>query len=141
MLRRLVGLWGINPLFHTIGAARLAGGSALRTAGRVRLRVPTSSRERVGATVPTPVRRVAAKRGDGRIEAAPAEKTRKRNASVTPPRVKAREPVRRGVTEKRRRHAHTVQKIKYNKRVAAIAKLWRQQKKRVNKPPTSASRR
>nr|CCC93972.1 conserved hypothetical protein [Trypanosoma congolense IL3000] len=31
-------------------------------------------------------------------------------------------------------HAHTKQKIKYNKRVAAIAKLWRLRKKRVTKP-------
>ncbi|ORC85597.1 uncharacterized protein TM35_000342090 [Trypanosoma theileri] len=33
-------------------------------------------------------------------------------------------------TKRKRPHAHAVQKMKYNKRVAAIAKLWRMQKKK-----------
>ncbi|RNF02388.1 hypothetical protein TraAM80_06420 [Trypanosoma rangeli] len=38
---------------------------------------------------------------------------------------------------KGRPHAHAVQKKKYNKRVAAIAKLWRMQKKKTPKGTTA----
>ncbi|EAN84629.1 hypothetical protein C3747_33g81 [Trypanosoma cruzi] len=68
--------------------------------------------------------------------------SRKFASTATSLRSEATSPVAQKGVRKGRPHAHTVQKKKYNKRVAAIAKLWRMQKKKTQKTtPASHSRK
>ncbi|KEG13060.1 hypothetical protein DQ04_01241150 [Trypanosoma grayi] len=168
MLRRLCTPRGGSALLLPSCARQWMGGSGAASRGAVHSSLTNVVRRaalpsrRTAAAVP--LTKSAAKRSDARnasstraAKTVAAKQVTRRQAARensssrsssggrsakpttgTSPRVKAGGCGGKGRVSKGHPHAHAVQKMKYNKRVAAIAKLWRMQKKKVPRPPASS---
>ncbi|KAH9578236.1 hypothetical protein LSM04_008883 [Trypanosoma melophagium] len=138
MLRRLFTLYNRNTLCAVRRISKTATQTPLIRGRQVETGVAGKKHTKNIIHTKGVVKKVKSVKHTTRNSAAVENKTavRTKKALSTSPLRKTTKRVVGRETRSKRPHAHTVQKMKYNKRVAAIAKLWRMQKKK-NTPKVS----
>ncbi|CBH15958.1 hypothetical protein, conserved [Trypanosoma brucei gambiense DAL972] len=124
------------PQMALLGAVRWGGGKALRPpVRRAREGAPTATRKAAlpsglkGVSTAISVHRATRSRPRTPVVVNEENKGKKGGRPTAHVRSSSKDSEKRVVTRKGPTHTHAMQKIKYNKRVAAIAKLWRLQKR------------